>query len=114
MLEFLALVVVTSFKIIFIYTAMKEGMIFHFIPRLFEHLWAALPAKNWALTLACYARKPLYGCPVCMASIWGTLFTLSKFSLTWDYLLFLFAIGGCNYIIDSLIAKSKSDEGEEE
>jgi hypothetical protein len=112
MQDSLALIAVTSLKIFFMYVAMKEGMIFHIIPRLFEKLWAALPAKNWALTLACYARKPLYGCSICMASIWGTIFTISRFSLTWDYLLFLFAVGGLNYIIDSLIAKSK-DEGKE-
>jgi len=110
MVEELAFVLLTSFKIMFVYVAMKEGMIFHFVPILIEHLFAALlPAKNWALTFACYARKPLYGCVICMSSIWGVLFSLNRFSFSVEYLFFLFAVGGLNYLFDSIIAKQNAD-----
>ena len=45
-------------------------------------------------------RKPLYRCPVCMSSIWGTYFFLySDQSGIMNWIVFVFAVCGVNFLI---------------
>jgi len=111
MLEYLAEAFLVSLKISFVYVSFKRGMIFHFVYLAFEWFWAQLPSNDWLISLTCYLRKPLYGCIICMASIWGILFSLYRFELSLNYLLFLFTVGGLNYLISTFLSlASKEDE----
>jgi len=86
-----------AFGIIFIYLASKEGMIISNITRL-------LPDTTpWYITF------PLYRCLTCMTSVWGVIFYLSAYPLTWDIVPHLMALGGILGITD-IILERLSDE----
>lgn len=96
--EILTLVILTSLKCLFVYEAMKEGNALSWLRILFINLLMHMP-----LWFEQYARKPLFDCLFCFSSVYGILFTLPYFSLTWGYLTLLFAIGGVNYLIGTFI-----------
>lgn len=50
-----------------------------------------------------HLRKPLTECLFCMSSVWGIVFTLQYAAFTWQYLAFLFAVAGVNYLLATLI-----------
>lgn len=81
---------ITSLSIIMIHASTKEGMIASFVPRLLN----VLP---W------WIKKPLFECPVCMCSIWGTLAFLFFPFLPIHYPLFILSVGGCNLIIAAFL-----------
>lgn len=103
------LTVLTSLKVVFIYAAMKPGMIFHPLRLFFDWCLKPFPVK-WQLYLA----KPLYDCLVCQASFWTIIFTLNIFSVSIGYLFFLFQVGGLNFILSLWIHwshdQAKKDE----
>lgn len=75
-----------------LYTAMGEGMILQWLRDLFERV-----TDNRVLR---YIRPALYECPICMASIWGTVVWLligNIFTVSW--VLYVFAVAGLNYVI---------------
>lgn len=101
----LTLIIITSFKIVFVYGAMQPDMILYPLRLLFEKILNKLP-----LTFEQYAKKPLFDCLFCMASVWGIVFTITEldwqfsFSFFISYLFLLFGIAGCNYMLALLIS----------
>ena len=87
MIEYIA---ITSLAIIMIYATTKEGMIASFVPPL---LW-------W---LPSWLKKPLYECPVCMCSVWGSIFFLLTPLHPIQYPVFILAVGACNLIITAFL-----------
>jgi hypothetical protein len=94
----LELSIITSLKVIFIYTAMKPGMILDFLPRFYDWLLHFLPAKA-----ELYLRKPLYDCLFCCSSVYGILFTYQYFSFTVPYLFLILQAAGINYLVATVI-----------
>lgn len=63
--------------------------------------------------LPSWIAKPLFNCPTCMASIWGTLFwftTGGSLSLWW--VVACMALSGYNTIASQLIYSCKDEDGE--
>lgn len=94
----LVLIIITSLKILFVYQAMQEGNVLHWLYRGIHKVIGLLPTDVYM-----WVRKPLADCYLCMASVYGILFTLPYFSFTWHYLTTLFAICGMNYLIGSIM-----------
>lgn len=61
------------------------------------------PLRRWlnARRISSYISKPLYGCPPCMASVWGSLvwffFGIDFLSIQWP--LFVLATSGLTYLL---------------
>ena len=52
----------------------EEGMLFDFIPHAFgRNTRLSLVSPKW--------HKPVFDCPYCMASVWGTLFFFASIGL---------------------------------
>jgi len=99
-------IAIGSLCVMGLYAAMGEGMILEFLKHFFERV-----TNNQVLR---HIRPALYECPICMASIWGTVVWVliwwghsfkETFSITW--LLYVFAVAGLNYILVNL---ANSDE----
>jgi hypothetical protein len=90
--------ILVSLKILFVYGAMKEGMILFKLRQFFDLILSPLPA-NIRLSL----MHPLYNCLFCMSSFWGIIFTLYHFELSFAYLFFLLQIAGINYLLSLII-----------
>ena len=101
----LQLAILTSLKILFVHAAMKEGMILFWLRRIIDSVLQPLP-----VLLQLWIRKPLYECLFCMSSVWGMLFTIDLWSLTWEYLQFLMAVAGVDYIIQWLVMDEKEED----
>lgn len=85
-----------SLCVLGLYAAMGEGMILKFLHDFFERI-----TNNKVLR---HIRAALYECPICMASIWGTIVWLLLgywFSMAW--VLYVFAVAGLNYILINLV-----------
>lgn len=81
-----------------LYAAMGEGMILEKLRQLFE--WVT---DNKVLQ---YVRPALYECPICMASIWGTIVWLViGNSLDSSWVLYVFGVAGFNYVTMNLISE---------
>lgn len=75
-----------------LYAAMGEGMILEKLRVLFERA-----TDNKVLK---YIRPALYECPICMASIWGTVVWLvigNPLGAYW--VLYVFGVAGFNYVV---------------
>jgi hypothetical protein len=94
------LVLITSLKILFVWAAMQSGMILYPLRWLIDQVLFLLPVKAELIL-----RKPFYSCVTCMSSIYGILFTLDQFEISFSYLTLLFAIGGLNYMLQLFIQK---------
>lgn len=58
-----------------------------------------------------FIKKPLYRCPVCMASFWGTYFFLySDQTGVMNWILFVFAVCGINFLIVEFLYPSNEPE----
>lgn len=79
-------VLLAALAIVFIHSTTWDGMINAWLRRLLYR------APIWI-------RKPLYLCPICMTSFWGTLLWLQPF----DFITYLFAVGGILTLISPLI-----------
>lgn len=89
----LDLITISSFAIIGLHVAMWEGMILFPLSTFFE--WVTRKFK--------WARKPLYACAPCMASLWGSgIWFASGGGLALDYVVFVCAVSGLNYLIISI------------
>lgn len=88
----------TSLKIVFVYAAMKEGMILFPLRRLFESMLSLAPAS-----INFFLRKPLFDCLFCMSSIWGIIFTYFAFDFTLQYLFLILQVAGLNYLLSIAI-----------
>lgn len=98
------LIAITSLKIVFMWAAMRPGMVFYPLRLMIDSLLMQLPT-----TAMLYARKPLYDCLFCMSSVWGFLFTVHVAELSMAYLTMLLAVGGLNYLIQQLILPGDDD-----
>lgn len=87
-----------SLCVLGLYAAMGEGMILEFLRNFFERV-----TDNKVLR---HIQPALYECPICMASIWGTVVWIiialhhpseSIFDDSW--VLYVFAVAGLNYIL---------------
>jgi len=57
--------------------------------------------RNW--------HKPVFSCPICMASVWGTissayLFTSGRFDSFEQWIILVFATCGLNFIITRILS----------
>lgn len=68
-----------------IYKTFQPGMIFHYLGYLIV---------NYTPTVL---HKPLFKCPPCTASIWGTSYYLIYVGLDWNILLFVMCLAGLNF-----------------
>lgn len=93
-------IVIGSLCVLGLYAAMGEGMILEFLRNFFERI-----TNNKVLRPI---RSALYECPICMASIWGTMVWLllgDWFGVYWA--LYVFAVAGLNYVLINMV---NSDE----
>lgn len=89
----LEMIVISSLFIIGLHVAMWEGMILYRVRLFLDKLTES----------ARIVRKPLYGCPPCMASVWGTVLWFAfGHGIEWKWLLFVVAVSGLNYFIISI------------
>jgi hypothetical protein len=108
--------IINSLVIFGIHAASKDGQIFGFVATFAMRKsisgftwWFAksLPldiAEVKAVRYTTILTKPLFGCPPCMASVWGIPFVLIHPLSVWT-LVYLFALSGLNYIIMKLISR---------
>lgn len=88
-------VIFGSLCVLGLYAAMGEGMILERLRNFFDRI-----TNNKVLK---YIRHALYECPICMASIWGTVVWLllgNWFGVSW--VLYVFAVAGFNYAVINL------------
>jgi len=79
-----------------LYAAMAEGMILEKLKTFFERI-----TDNKVLR---YIRPALYECPICMASIWGTVaWVVMGQGFTGLWVLYVFAVAGFNYVMVNII-----------
>ena len=75
-----------------LYATMGEGMILEWLRGAFEFITDHKVLR--------YIRPALYECPICMASIWGTVVWLvlgNELGASW--VLYVFGVAGFNYAI---------------
>jgi hypothetical protein len=89
MLEF---ILINSLVIWGIFAATRDGMIFNL---------ESLPLPNWL-------SYPLYECPVCMSSVWGSVGFYMMGDNIWLMPIWILAIAGLNYLILMLILNENS------
>jgi hypothetical protein len=85
MIEF---IFICSLAIYGLHVAMQPGMIFH---RLHSFLGYIFELKYGNIPFFRVIRKPLYSCPMCMPSIWGSLaYWITYYGQSHNMLNFLF------------------------
>lgn len=88
-MNFLQLLLIGCLVCIGIWNAFKPGMIFGWL------------GKIWDRRLPEVLQKPLYSCPPCLASIYGSaLWILAGGDLTW-WPVFVLALSGLNRLVSS-------------
>lgn len=81
-----------------IYAAMGEEMILHWLKVALERATNNRVLKS--------LRPALYECPICMASIWGTIaWVLMGYGISELWILYAVAIAGLNYIVVNAISE---------
>src|SRR4051812_45294702 len=89
-------IAIGSLCVMGMYAAMGEGMILSSL-----RLFLELITDNKILR---YLRPPLYECPICMASIWGTIaWLIMGMSFTGLWVLYVFGVAGFNYVIINIM-----------
>lgn len=86
-------ILIGSLCVMGLYAAMGEGMILEWLQKFLERI-----SDNSTLRPL---RPALYECPICMASIWGTVFWLILGAPIF-WILYVFAVAGLNYVIVNL------------
>jgi len=82
-----------------LYAAMGEGMILEWLRGVFQFITDHKILR--------YIRPALYECPICMASIWGTVVWLvlgNELGTPW--VLYVFGVAGFNYVTMNLISEN--------
>lgn len=99
-------VVFAAFCVLGLYAAMGDGMVLEWLRIAFERVTDS--------KLLRYIRPALYDCPICMASIWGTIIWVviglhhpEKRLFDDAWILYVFGVAGFNYLAVNLIS---SDE----
>lgn len=94
----LELAFITSLKVVFVWAAMQEGMILHWLRRLIDWMISPLPPKVFL-----WLRKPMYDCLFCCSSVYGLLFTWYYEMTILEHIELIITVSGINYIIQWLI-----------
>jgi hypothetical protein len=92
----LEIVIFGALCVLGLYAAMGEGMILEKLKDFFERITDNKILRN--------IRPALYECPICMASIWGTVvwFVMdNSFNPLW--VLYVFGVAGFNYVTVNII-----------
>lgn len=91
-------IVIGALFVLGIYAAMGEEMILHWLK-------VALESATNNRVLKCL-RPALYECPICMASIWGTIaWVFMGYGISELWILYVVAIAGLNYIVVNAISE---------
>lgn len=93
-------IAIGSLCVLGLYAAMGEGMILEVLRNFF---WKA--TRNTALR---HIQPALYECPICMASIWGTVVWIllgNWFSVAWA--LYVFGVAGLNYVLINMVNRDE-------
>ena len=81
-----------------VYAAMGEEMIFYWLKVALENA-----TNNRILK---HIRPALYECPICMASVWGSIaWFLMGFGFTELLILYIVAVAGLNYMVVNAISE---------
>lgn len=92
-MEVILLHIIYASLIIFgIWNSANPGMIFHKFDLYLE------PRLGWFY-------KPIIGCSVCMASVWGSAYYLTFVSVDFGVFLFVPALSGFNYFVAQNLIK---------
>lgn len=115
----------------FIYASTAPGMIFGFVEKwqrdikarlawiyrtkgeIYGGEWESKVRKTW--DRIDYISKPLFSCPTCMSSVWGSLVYLSlPFYISFSYdivswLVFIAATGGLNYVVSIILNRIEAE-----
>lgn len=81
---------IASFFIIGLYKITRDGYIWDFM-----QTWNIRP----------WIKKPLFNCPVCMSSVWGTVFFIPLnhspvfFEILFNYITFIVSLAGLTYVL---------------
>jgi len=84
--EIILHIIYCSLAIFGIWNSLNPGMIFHKFDLYLE------PRLGWFY-------KPLVGCVVCMASVWGSAYYFIFIDIDWGVLVFVPAVSGFNYLV---------------
>lgn len=94
--------ILASLIIFGIHATTRVRMIFHplrkKVSELFEFLLYRKLGEYERTTKVAFILKPLFDCPACMASVWGTVYYFTIGS-SLPYLVFIFALSGLNWLI---------------
>lgn len=91
------LFITNAFVILGIYNAFSPGNIFGFVREKILSMNDSTPEK---LERAIWIMKPIFGCFVCMPSIWGTIGYLGFAETEWHlFPIYVFALSGFMYLI---------------
>lgn len=85
-------VILGALCVLGLYAAMGEGMILEWLRGFFQFITDHKVLR--------YIRPALYECPICMASIWGTVVWLVLGNeLGSQWVLYVFGVAGFNYAV---------------
>lgn len=110
MVDLLVLIVITSIALYGSKVTWQEGMIFEKPKKLFDWLLFKFIedvgppnfAERIQARIGRYLSKPLYACPACMVSVWGSMvyyFCVSSTNHIVNYPVFLLATCGLTWIL---------------
>ena len=72
-------------------------------------------ADNLEVRLPSWIIKPLFGCPVCMSSVWGTYFFFYfDYIGVMNLIVFVLSVAGVNYLLHEFFYPGNSEITEEE
>ncbi len=97
-MRMLTTVIFGALCVLGLYAAMGEGMILEWLRCFFD--------KATDNKILKYIRPALFECPICMASIWGTVVWLvvgNQLGAYW--VLYVFGVAGFNYIVMNLVGE---------
>lgn len=99
MIDFILLLVLTSFWCVGVWNAFDEGMIFGKVGIWARGRGGKTPVKAH---LPAWAIKPLFDCPFCMSSIHGFASYAIFHGIDWMVIPFIVCLSGLNYVIINL------------
>lgn len=86
MTDFLTHVITCSLFCVGLHAVTGEGMLLEFVVK------PIAKAPHWV-------KKPLYSCPPCTASFWGSAYYLTFVAIDFKIFLFIFCVAGLNAVL---------------
>lgn len=103
---FLLALLPASLSIYGVHILFQEG---HLLEKLGDKLRGPERSPDKPLTFREKVMKPIFDCPICMASVWGTIWFFAGLEITFDidlplrfYVPYVFCLCGMNTIIQKL------------